>query len=412
MSFIISLKRAILNGPLLKLLNKIGEKFAPKIWMNINLDLCNPVQKRVLLCYLWLGKTDIINVSHANVLHANQMIHWLISEGFCIDVCDVKDEDIHPLLKSHQYDFVIGFGPIYKKILLQNPRPICIHFVTENNPDVVVNKYRERVEYFKKRHSDIILRDSVCRDQYYDHFQLTSSDYCILMSSQYNENSFLPFFKKVYRVNSNAIINSNYTFYEHEVRQWINKSKRRFLWFGSVGLIHKGVDLLCDAFRRMPDISLDLYGVNPAEKKLLCQLMPDNVHDCGRISVQSEEFVHEIIAQYNFVIFPSCSEGMSTALTTCMCHGIIPVVTKESGLDFNKHIIQLDGWKVNDICRTVRRLLNFSEEEILLMRKNVYEYARNAFSLETFTTQFGNAMSSIIADCKRSDTDKKVTIPK
>ena len=39
-----------------------------------------------------------------------------------------------------------------------------------------------------------------------------------------------------------------------------NNCKRNFLWLGSYGMIHKGLDLVLEAFEKMPDLNLTICG--------------------------------------------------------------------------------------------------------------------------------------------------------
>ena len=58
---------------------------------NINLNLCDSTQKRVLICYLPIPNVDFGNTVHAAYAHINQIIHTFIEMGYCIDVCFAND---------------------------------------------------------------------------------------------------------------------------------------------------------------------------------------------------------------------------------------------------------------------------------------------------------------------------------
>lgn len=368
----------------------------PPDMLNINLDLSNPKQHRALVCYLFLGSIDLDRVKHANYLHFNQMIRYFISRGFCIDTCFCMDNSAYNRLKNRQYDVIVGFGPAYEVFCRSMDIPKRVLFVTENNPVVVAEKYKERIAYFKMRHPNITTKEDHVRNEYYRNAQFDLSNSIILMNSSYNAKSFYDYGSKVYTINANAIFNDCFFFEERKIATCIPKSKKNFLWFGSLGFIHKGVDIVLDAFSELPDFTIDLYGVSKSEINLYKKLAPRNARICGYMNVMSQEFIDEVVYQHCFLIFPSCSEGMSTAVCTCMAHGIIPIVTKECGFEPHESIIELLGWQVDDIKKALIRAANMSDENILCMRKAAYEYARKAFNIKSFSDNFSKAMDEIL----------------
>jgi glycosyltransferase involved in cell wall biosynthesis len=202
----------------------------------------------------------------------------------------------------------------------------------------------------------------------------------------------------LWTVNANAIVNADFQFRDEEIRARIPSTKRKFLWFGSLGLIHKGVDILMDALNVLPDCSCDFYGVSDREKELFMHLKAGNANYCGRINVQSRRFIDEVALDHCFLVFPSCSEGMSTAVCTCMAAGIIPIVTQVSGFDPHPGIIYLEDESVEGVANAMRRALEMPDEEILRMRRTVYEYANQAFSIQHFDRQFTDIMDELLED--------------
>lgn len=367
-----------------------------KCQMNINIDLLNPNQKKVLFCYLYLEDVDLTKASHANYQHASLMLKCLIDMGYCVDVCNCFDEMSYERLKEKKYDMIIGQGIVFKKFCSNQSIQQKILFVSENNPTVVIDKYNKRIESFKRRHPGVDLSKSIARiGGYLDEEMFDLADFAIVMNSDYNTKSMLPFFIDVFTINCNALYNANYRFLKKMLEPTIEQTKSNFLWFGSTGLIHKGVDLLVDAFREMPKFSIDFYGLCDSERELFNKIKAGNTVDCGRVNVQEPEFIEKIVNKHCFIIFPSCSEGMSTAVATCMAHGIIPILTKECGFNPCEYIIELEGWQVEDIKNAVKQVVSMSNEEIISLRENCYKYAQENFSLEHFNRSFREIMKSI-----------------
>jgi glycosyltransferase involved in cell wall biosynthesis len=378
------------------LVRRIAYRMLPDEQLNINIDLANPNQKRVLMCYLPTQSVNLSNVRHASYLHINQMIHYFVSRDYCLDVCTVRERFEFSHFRNRHYDMIIGFGKPFKEMIQCEKIPLKISFIMENNPEVVSEKYGHRLDYFSKRHPGINISQAVPRTNLFDTEQFQLADYAILMSSLYNAKSFRKYFRQLWTINSNMILNETYNFDEEEVGRLIPNTKKNFLWFGSLGLIHKGVDLLVDAMSNLPDCRCDFYGIAPNEKKLFSRISIKNTFDCGRVNVSSKEFIEKIPMQHCFMVFPSCSEGMSTAVATAMSVGIIPILTKECGFDPHPSIILLEDDSVECITEAMKHALAMSNEEILNRRRMAFDYAREAFSLKTFSERFTNIMDEII----------------
>lgn len=379
-----------------ELSQKIAYKLLYKDQFNVNLDLCNPNQKRVLISYITLTGFDFSKVRHASFYHLNQILHYFVSNDYCVDLCRMDDMGAYDRLKHNKYDVLLGFGPVYKEFCKSHSISVRICFVMENNPVVVREKYKERIEFFKKRHPNLDPSGSTPRMRYFDEetFRLSSSG--ILMNSQYNARSFAPYFTKLDLINSNAIYNLDYKFEDNEVLSYIPSSRKNVLWFGSLGLIHKGLDILIDAVGDLPNKQLNCYGVDVDDQKLFKKLKKHNTNDCGHINVLSSLFIQKVVMQHNICVLPSCSEGMSTAVATCMAHGIIPIVSRETGYNDCPWIIQIEDVTVDSIKDAISSFDALSDEEILKMRHNCYTYARESFSLENFSNSFTQIMDQLI----------------
>ena len=393
-----SLKKIIINisNRYPSFFYKIGRTLSPKEMCNINLDLCNQGQKRVLISYISLIGFDFKRIQHASYHHLNQIIHYFISKNYCIDVCRLDDMGSYERLKNNKYDIIFGFGSVYKKFCKEHNIPLKINFIMENYPETVTKKYTERIEYFKKRHPQINHELSYARVGYFDIETFEISDYAIYMNSNYNAIPLRKHFNSLYLINSNAIFNLNYQFNKETIKNTIERNRNNLLWFGSLGIIHKGLDILIDTVDILSEYKLSCFGIDKREYELFKKLKNKNTIDCGTINVLSDAFYEKVILNFNFVIFPSCSEGMSTAIATCMAHGIIPIITKECGFESDPCIIELDDFKIESIISTIRRIEKMSIDEILEMREKCYYYARNNFSLNNFDINFRNIMNQIL----------------
>ena len=377
------------------LINKLAVRFCPYDLTNLNLDLTNLNQKKVLICYLRTFNVNMFKLNHAAYAQLNQILLYFIKKGYCIDLCDCLDMKAFNRLKENKYDIMLGFGSVFKAFSLTGNVKFKILYMTENNPDIVKEKYNERIQYFNKRHPLISVKKSVLRNQYFDREQLNIADCAIMMSSDYNASSVRRIISNVWTINSNVLLNKTLNINELVSIKNVAESRFNLLWFGSLGFIHKGLDILLDVLKILPDYTLNCYGISQSEISLFQKLSSKNTHNKGFINVWEEKFIVDVVMKHNFMIFPSCSEGMSTAVTTCMTYGIIPIITKETGIESNSCIIELEDYKIETIHKTIRELEKMSDIEIYEKRKLCSEYARENFSLENFDKSFSEIMDNI-----------------
>jgi len=120
-----------------------------------------------------------------------------------------------------------------------------------------------------------------------------------------------------------------------------DKVRHSMCWFGSLGLIHKGLDVAIDIALAHPEVTLHICGATKREKEFWNYYSPlikgkSNIIDHGFVNIESQEFV-EIMSQCAFMINPSISEGGAPATLNVVANGgLIPICNKACGFDLPK----------------------------------------------------------------------------
>lgn len=363
----------------------------------LNHDLLGS-QKRILLCYVSplhidYGKGDIY---HPLFLHINQMIKVLIDMNFSIDICDCNDKHAIVQLSGKQYDYILGFGKVYTELVKRGQCRQSILFITENNPEVVERKYKERVEYFRQRHPHLSITSAIVRKGYFDKEQFEISDDAIVISSEYNIHSMRSYFRSVYQINVNGLFNKTFQYDALHIKKYRNS----FVWFGSQGIIHKGLDVLVDAFRQLPECTLNIYGIPLSEIKIIKPLLTQNIRVHSPVNVLSDTFIEEVVRKNMFVLSASCSEGMMSGIATCMLYGLIPIVSKETGYNSHSSILEFENCKLENVISKIQEVQQYDLEKVSKLSKDSYIYAQQHFTLECFRSRFSEIMNDIV-ECKR-----------
>jgi glycosyltransferase involved in cell wall biosynthesis len=110
----------------------------------------------------------------------------------------------------------------------------------------------------------------------------------------------------------------------------------RFLFMGSVGQVHKGLDLLLEVFAKEPDFSLVVCSMFEEERDFTRayrdELHAPNIHPVGFMDLKSDAF-REVQASCGAMILPSCSEGQSGCVTAALSFGIPCIASPICGVD-------------------------------------------------------------------------------
>jgi hypothetical protein len=324
---------------------------------------------------------------HTNISEAVEIIKIFIDKNFIVDIINVCESSFRMLIKENRYDIIFGLGMPYSHACKLNPKALKILYLTENSPSAVSEKFKERVDYYYRRKG--IKRTGITRQDLYDENQLLMSDIGILLTNAYNARHSKKYFQKQYLLKPTGFTNNNYIWEEKT-----SETKKHFVWFGSQGAIHKGLDLLVDVFNNT-EMTLHVCGLSPKEKNILTG--GANIIDHGFVNCSSNDFLR-LARECAYVVFPSCSEGMSTSVITCMLHGLIPVVTKDTGIDVFDFGYEMDSFLVEDIANLLQKLSLISDEELNIRSKKTYIYAGNNFTLQYFKTQFKNIIDDIFID--------------
>lgn len=113
--------------------------------------------------------------------------------------------------------------------------------------------------------------------------------------------------------------------------------RKNFLWFGSGGLVHKGLDLVLEGFVQKPDFHLTICRPISQEEDFVKAFYKElyqksNAHTIRWIDVSSQKF-RNILNSCVGIVYPSCSEGGGGSVINCMHAGLIPIVSYEASVE-------------------------------------------------------------------------------
>lgn len=380
---------------------KIKDKFIYPIWRflnryivyrtpmyNLNYDVTADCAPRVLVSYITSffdgsGRIDI----HTNCIESSVIVKYFLEHGFVVDLVHCQDRYWNKM--SNKYDVIFGFGEPYKKACELNPNALKIIYLTESAPAVSSKREKERVDYYYERHG--IITKLQRTNLYYTDKEICMSDFAVLIGNDYTKSGYKSLFSNnIYTLNPSGLFNRNFVLTEKNTKDECN-----FLWFGSGGAIHKGLDLLLDVFSHNKSLHLYICGLSQDEKWLMRPYKNcSNIHDCGFLFVQSNSFL-DIMQKTAFVVLPSAAEGMATSVLTCMRHGMIPIVTRNTGITLFDVGGYLDSYNLNYVDSIIKSFANMNIKEINEGRKKIYQYSNNCFTIDKYKESLYKILDSI-----------------
>lgn len=200
-------------------------------------------------------------------------------------------------------------------------------------------------------------------------------DEIVVLGNDYTMESFSFSRKPITRIP----ISSAYEFAWPKERDF-SEAKKNFLWLGSYGMVHKGLDLVLEAFAQMPELSLTVCG-RPEKEADFYQyyekelLHTPNIHLQGWVDMTSPVF-KEIARTHAVTIYPSCSEGGGGSMIHCMHAGMVPLSTYEASVDLNQFGMVIKRGTVESVIETVRAFAALSDQEVQQCAKASYEHVR------------------------------------
>jgi glycosyltransferase involved in cell wall biosynthesis len=184
--------------------------------------------------------------------------------------------------------------------------------------------------------------------------------------------------------------------------------RTNFLWFGSHGFVHKGLDLVLEAFAEMPDYHLYVCGPLKKEEDFVAAYHKElhqtpNIHAVGWVDVEGPEFT--LMARKCLgVVYPSCSEAGGGNVIVCMHAGLIPLVSYESSVDVEDFGVMFKDSSVNTIRNAVQVLANRPSDQLRQMARKAWESVRANHTREKFAEDYKNLVVNVLGKAKSRES--------
>lgn len=317
--------------------------------------------------------------AHSSYQESVVISEILDQRGYSVDV--VNNNRLTKL-ELRDYDLIFGEGLPMFQAVQQSVDARIIYYATGSHPWQCTEASLARLSGFNVRYRALPLESTRVQDYRWG-IAASSAEAVICIGNETTRATFLS-----RGANNTLLVNPSFHFDQaraSELHRDISASRKSALWFGSYGLLHKGLDLAIEAVRQRPDWKLHVCGHTAREKAFLDAInIPDNVHVHGFLNIDSAEF-RAVIANAMYVILPSCSEGLATSVITAMGRGaMIPLVTAECGVDIGDFGIEIAELSVGAVLNALAECDRRDDAELLRMATSAWQAAQDGYSLGNY----------------------------
>ena len=330
--------------------------------------------------------------SHTNYWESLQIAKTFLELGFEVDVINYDNSEFFP---KKNYNIFVGSRINFEKFAQRlNPDCIKIAHLTISHWCYNNKAQCERLLFVQKKKGVTIYP----KKRVEINFAIENADFATILGNEFTKNTYRYANKNIYRVPISTPV-----IFPWPEKKDFKSCRKSFLWFGSEGMVHKGLDLVLEAFVAMPDFQLIVCGPisqeNDFEKAYYKELYETkNIQTLGWIDITGPKFV-EITNKCIGLIYPSCSEGGGGSVITCLHASLIPIVSYESSVDIKDDFgFILRNCSLDEIKYSINFVSNLPTEKLETMARKAWEFARENHTRETFSRDYKNAITSILRE--------------
>jgi hypothetical protein len=175
------------------------------------------------------------------------------------------------------------------------------------------------------------------------------------------------------------------------------KGRRHFLFFSGGGNVHKGLDLLLEAF---VGTDLHLHVCQTIDADFASAYRHElrecpNIHLYGPVTMRSSQF--ESLAHLcSWVISATCAEGQPGAIIECMGYGLIPILPENANINLEDFGVCLRECTIENIREAALQSAVMSIFECKQKSQLTYATARSKYTPERFNSTLKAAVQQIV----------------
>ena len=360
---------------------------------NISLINHERYTRNALLSYITapfrLTSIDPQIFSFSNIGIASSIVRVLNQLGYLVDVVEYTDTDFVP---KKNYDLFIGHGGFNFQNIANRLSLNCrkIYFSAGHYWKYWNRKEKERIDNLNRRKKSDYPYE---RLDISEESALNHSEAIIALGNEIVAKSYSKF-SRVYTLNNGVYYDDHF---DKTIKDF-SQARNNFLFFAGGGNVHKGLDLLIEAFSEMSSHLFICQLISPAFYNLYKYELEKtpNIHLIGWIKPRTPSY-YEIVDKCAYLIYPSCADGSPGAVIESMLQGLIPIVSKETTIDTDDFGYTLKNNSIKEIKKALSVFKNKSEKWYRQASHKTRNISLTKYSEKEFKNNFTKIINHIIS---------------
>ena len=327
--------------------------------------------------------------SHTHYWETRQMVNTFLELGYAVDLISYRNTSFRP---ERNYDFFVSARTNFDRLaaLLNDTCVKVVHLDTAHW--ITSNHYAYRRLFNLVQRRNVALTGSIRLIEH--NLAIENADLATILGNAFTIESYTYASKPIYRIPISSPVEYGWK------KRDINAIRHNYLWFGSGGFVHKGLDLVLELFADLPDYQLFVCGPFEKEKAFLREFNRElfetgNIHPVGWVDVNEVKF-RKILDQCLGIIYPSCAEGGGGSVISCMHAGVIPVASYEASVDIKDNGITLAECSHSEMYKAVTRLSDLPGRELEEMAQETWQFTSSTHSKESFGQKYKEFVLNVL----------------
>lgn len=367
--------------------------------VTLNPPLFSKRKGRALVSYLIDSvqpnlKHDLLR-GHSNRWESREIARTFTKIGYITDVINWDDHTFKPEL---HYDVIFDISSRFSdwKSIIPKDTVKLLH-LTGSYPTYQNDSEKLEAKAFEDRtHVKYILKRQVPNlEESLKSIEL--SDHCSLLGNQHTLDTYPMYLQKKISLSP---VSASYL--EFTKQKDYLPNRKNYLWYFGSGAIHKGLDKVVEVFLAKPEIQLNIVG-NIVDDQPFWDAYGDkiatskNIFYHGFLSPSDKQFIDLVKKTFCFIA-PSCSESMSTSVTTCLQLGLYPIISRNTGVTLpNDCGIYLKNTSLDAISEGINTISGYSNGRIGKEIRIIQKDALRAYSRKNFSYNILNYLKKVLA---------------
>ncbi|PCI30370.1 hypothetical protein COB55_00175 [Candidatus Wolfebacteria bacterium] len=383
-----------------KIIRVYINKVTNKLYGIVHVPASGKFNGNVLLSYITspfvFGPTEYPTDPHTNYWECSEIARLFSVRGYSVDIIDANNTNFKP---HRQYKAVVDTKnnlEILSPMLPSSCKKVM--HITSSYGKYQNTQEKERLVNLKNRRGVSFTKQRVEEESDNPMY----ADFLEGFGNKTVHASFLSFKKPIHPIP----ISVAETF-DFPQNKDFSVARKHFLFFGGGGAILKGLDLVIEAFSVMPNLHIHIVGPASYEKEFSeeykKELALPNVHRYQRPKISKngvlsigEGLFSELADTCAHIIYPSASEGTSGAVIQAIHAGVIPIVTKETGLSEKSSPILIEDPSVESIVTLAQERSEIDPELLYREAYDSWEYVNKHHTKEKFSDAYADFIDNIL----------------